>query len=891
MPVLSRLVGVWRTLVRPARLERNLDEELQGYVEGLADRYARDGMSPQAARRAALIEVGGIEQVKERVRDARLGAGLESVLQDLRHAVRGLRRDPGFAATAILTLALGIGASVGVFSIVRAVLLCPLPYHDPDRLVFVWNTNSEGLSTTFSSGRLLDLRRRVRSLSGVAGIGHVPVNLLEGDRAERLLGATVSTNFFEVMGVPPLLGRTFDVGREQQRTVILTHGLWMRRFAGDPAIVGRRIRLDAGVYTVAAVMPAGFMWRVVASAPYHGPQPELWIPAPRMEVPPLPSGMGGERLTESRRVAYLRAVARMAPGRSLADVNAELNVLAAQLARQYPDTDKGPGLRAVPAIAQFAGDVRRPLLLLLGAVGMVLAIACANVANLLLGRTVARRGEIAIRLSLGAGWVRLTRQFLVEGLVLSSLAAVAGVLVGRWTLSSLVALSPIDIARLGDTRIDGAVLAFAVLAAIATGVVLALVPAIDSLRLPTLMHEASLRASRRSRSTRGGALLVGEVAMAVTLVVGAGLLVRSLVELRRVDVGIDNPGQVLSFGLSIGGERARTPGQQEAFYRETLEKITSLPEVGAAGATLALPMGGDENNSPVWVDGQPPSEPGKEELVSFQSITPGYFRALGLRMLAGRDVLGADGATSPKVVVVNGTFARRHWGSVSPLGQRLRLGIGPGTDLITIVGVVQDVRQAGPSTPPRPEVFVPASQQPFPFMSFVVRADADPRRLVPALRAAVASIDATQPIADVRTMDDYLQDGLAQPRFLAALLTGFGALALLLAAIGVYGVASWSVIKRRREIGVRMAVGATPRQIAKMVLREGGARLAIGFAIGTGAAIGLSRLLTGLLYGVRPADPTTYAAALAILTGVAIAALWLPAYRASRVEASTVLRE
>ena len=434
-------------------------------------------------------------------------------------------------------------------------------------------------------------------------------------------------------------------------------------------------------------------------------------------------------------------------------------------------------------------------------------------------------------------------------------------------------------------------LLFAALSAMATGLVLAMVPAIDSRRLPVLTCEASLRSSRRSRGARSGALLVGEVAMAVTLVIGASLFVRTLVELQRVDVGIASPGEILSFGVSIGGERARTPVQQAAFYRETLEKIVGLPQVRAAGATLALPMSGDDNACPVWFEGQPPPQPGKVELVSFQSITPGYFRTLGLGLLDGRDIQAGDTADSPKVVVVNEAFARRHADGASLVGRRVRVPMGSPAALWTIVGIVQDVHQTGPSVPPRPEVFVPASQAPFPFMWFVVRADGEPRRLTPAIRAAVASVDPTQPIADVRTMDDYLQDGLAQPRFLAVLLTGFGALALLLAAIGVYGVTNWSVVERRREIGVRMAVGATSRQVAGMVLRQGSTRLLLGLALGTAAAIGLSRFLSGLLYGVRAADPISYGATLLILSAVAAAALWLPAYRASRVEAATALRE
>ena len=765
------------------------------------------------------------------------------------------------------------------------MLLRPLPWGNPEQIVFVWD-EADGVSTTLSPARLLDLRKRATGLSGLAGFSEIPVNLLGGGTPERLLAATVSTDFFEVLGVKPYLGRTFDVGREHQRAVVLSHGLWERRFGGDRSIVGREIVLDSGSHTVAGVMPPDFSWLPRAGA---GPKPELWVPAPVREVPALPTGTQVNRLAEQRDVSYIGAVARLAPGRGLREVNAGLAVLARELTAEHPDTDTH-GLRAVPAMRQVAGDARTPLLLLLGAVGMVLAVACANVANLLLGRMLARRGEMAVRLALGAGRTRLARQFLVEALVLSGIAAGLGVLLAQATLTSLIALSPADVPRLGETRIDAAVLGFAILLALGTAVVLAVVPVMDVGRSPATLGEASRRTSGRHGRGRT-VLLVGEVAAAVLLVIGAGLLIRTFVGLQRVNTGISRPEEVLSFNLLIGAERASAPGKLAPFYQDVLDRVRGLPQVRAAGAALTLPMSGDDFNTSVYLEGRPVPPKGRADRAGFQAITPGYFQALGLRLVEGRDVGLADGADAPKVVVVNETFARRFWGRESPLGRRLKFGPGAGAAMRTVVGVVQDVRHRGPAEPPRAELFLPVAQSPFPSMAFAVRVDGDPLSLAPAVRAAVAALDPAQPIADVQTLETYVRGSTAQARFLARLLAGFGGLALLLAAVGVYGVMSWSVVERRREIGVRVAVGATPLSIAALVAREGGLRLGIGLAIGSAAALGLGRLLSGVLFDVQAADPVTYLSTLVILALAGVCSLWLPAYRASRTNPVVVLRE
>lgn len=889
MPLWPRVRSFARTLFGGSRLDTDLDEELKAYVDELTERHVRRGMSPSEARRAALLASGGIDQTKEQVRDARIGAAVESVVRDVRLAWRGLRRQPGFTIVAVAILALGIGANVAIFSIVHAVVLRPLPYTDPARLVFVWDSQPEEGLTTLTPGRLTDLRARASTLAGVAGIGHVPVTLIGRGDPERLLAASVSSNFFQVLGVRAALGRTFEPGPGAQQSLVLSHGLWTRRFAADPAIVGRAIVLDDRPWTVVGVMPADFVWPVIAAGgTYRGPHPELWLAAPRREVPAIPVDSPSD-YAASRQLSYLRAVARLAPGVTEADVANELSVLSRRLAAEYPDSDRNRAFATIPAAQQISGAFRRPLLLLLGAVVLVLVIACANVANLVLGRTLARRGEIAVRMALGAGRRRLVRQFVTEGLLLTAVGAAGGVALAQFTLRALIALCPADIVRLDETRIDPLVMLFAVGLALATGMALGLVPIVQLRRnAATDLREAGRGASRGSARVRG-LLVVGEVALAAMLVVGATLLVRSLVSLQSVDVGIDRPAGVLAFDLFLSGQKARHRPQQVAFYERALDAIRRLPGVRSAGAALTLPIGGDDFGSAVQVEGEPAAEPGREVRYGFQVVTPGYFRTLGIPVLAGRDVQVSDSADAPPVALVNEAFARRHWPGGRALGHRIRTN--PSSSWMTVVGVVRDVRHLGPSKPARPEFYVSHQQLSFSFMAIVVRADGDPLALAPAVRRTIAGLDATQPIAGVNTMAGHLRDALAVPRFLAVVTATFGTLSLLLAGLGIYGVMAWSVVERRREIGTRMAMGASPASIASVVLRQGGLLVGVGAAAGIALSSALGRLMSSQLHGVTGADATACAAALAMLATVAGVSLWLPAYRASRVDPVNVLRE
>jgi len=885
----ARIRSLARTLFAGARLDRDLDDELRAAVEELAERREREGLSPADARRAAVLACDGVEQTKERVRDVRIGAGLESVFGDIRLGWRGLRRQPGFALVAIATLAIGIGANVAIFSVVRAVLIEPLPYADPSRLVFVWDRSAEQPYDTLTPGRLTDLRQRARTLSAVAGIAHTSVTLIGRGDPERVLAASVSSNFFAVLGAGAAVGRTFVPGSEDVRSVVLSHGLWVRRFAADPAIVGRPILLGDSSWTVVGVMPAEFVWPVISTgSSYRGPHPEMWLAAPRAEVPVLSFAFPGD-YTVSRTVSYLRAVARMAPGASEAAVASELERISRQLEAEHPASDKGRSLVTVSAARQITGSYRRPLLVLLGAVALVLVVSCANVANLLLARTLARRGEISIRMALGAGRRRLVRQFVTESLMLTAIGAGAGVALAQLTRQTLIVLCPADVVRLDHTRIDPMVLSFAVGLALVTGLVLGLVPLLQ-LRKDAggAARDAGRWATRSSERSRR-LLVVGEVAVAVTLVIGATLLVRSFLALRAVDVGIERPERLLTFDIFLNGEQARQRPLQAAFFERVLDGIRKLPGVRTAGAAVTLPIGGDDFGTAVLVDGEPPAAPGHEERNGLQVVTPGFFQALGVPVLAGRDVQASDEADAPGVALVNQTFARRHWPGQSALGRRIR--IGSAAPWLTVVGVVRDLRHLGPSHPARPEVYMPHRQSPFSFMAIVVRTDGDPVAFAPAIRRVIAGVDPSQPIANVNTMAGHLRDSMAAPRFLAVVTGLFGALALVLAGLGVYGVMAWSVVQRRREIGTRIAIGASASEIAFGVLRQGGVLVAGGAVAGVALSAALGRVLSHVLDGVPAADLPASAAALALLSVVAGISLWLPAHRASRVDPAFVLRE
>jgi len=769
------------------------------------------------------------------------------------------------------------------------VLLRPLPYRNASELVFVWSTSAAFPREPLTPGRLVDFREQMTSFSAFAGISQIPFNIVGSGDPERVSGSSVSSSFFDVLGVSPLLGDTFHTNAADDRAVVLSHRLWSTRFGSDRAIVGRTITLNGTARTVVAVMPPSFDWPVVTASPGTFDGPQLWVPGTSRDIPRMPIERAGD-LAANRDAGYLRAVARLRNGITIDQANHEAGLVAERLARQYPNQDGGRGATVIPLREQFVGHVRRPMLVLLAAVAFVLAIACANIASLLLGRSAARRREIAVRVALGASRSRLVRQLLTESTLLAAGSALIGLVFAWWISRWLAALSTPGLERV-NVVIDAPVLIFTAIIALVTGIVCGIAPAwhVSTGALTIDLVEGGTRGSAGRRTGRArDVLVVAEMAIALVLLVGAGLMLRSFHELSHVETGIDTRN-LLTFDMFLSGERAQSQARQVALYDDALRLIGALPGVTEAGAAVTLPIGGDDFAAGFTIEGAPLPPPGQEPRAGYQVVTPRYFRTMGIPILAGRDFTASDTRDTQPVVMVNQTFARQQWSDADPIGKRMRIGRADG-QWMTVIGVVGDIRHLGPATPPRPEFYQPHSQRSFPFMAFVVRTAGPPQHLVPAIRSAVTSLDAAQPISGVNTMDDHIARSLARPRILSTLIASFGALALLLAIVGIYGVMAYAVSQRTQEIAIRTALGASPGEVVGLVLRKAALLSAAGIGCGLALTVAATRALAGLLFEVTPTDAPTYAAVVTLLAFVALLAAAIPAIRAARIDGAQVLR-
>jgi putative ABC transport system permease protein len=880
-------------------LDQDVRDELAFHLEQRQQEYADRGLEPSAAHAAARRRFGNVEEIatacrgidEARERNERRASLLIDLRYDLIYAVRSLKASPSFTLVALLTLMLGIGANTAIFSVINAVMLRPLPFRDEGRLVFLWSTSPSTSRDGLTPGRLKDFRERFTLTEGIAGLSQLTMNLTGSGDPERLAGSSVSSNFFDVLGVAPLLGDTFHAGRADDRDVVLSYGLWMRRFAADRGIVGRDVTINGTARRVVAVMPAAFSWpSITARGSSSGPLPELWVPGTHEDIPRTMNEDPNERLAASRQMAYLRAVVRLKPGVTIAQAQQEADALAAAIARDHRE-DTGYGAMLQPLREQFFGDVRKPLLVLLVAVAFVLAIACANAASLLLGRAVARHKEMAIRLALGATRGRIVRQLVTESIVLALGGAAGGLLLAWWGRAWLIASAPGGILRVEQTALDARVLGFTILVAIVTGVLFGLVPArqVTGGRVSSDLSEGSGRGTAGRRAGRTRDLLVAaQIGVALVLLVGAGLLLRSFSALSHVDTGIDTRN-LLTFELVLN--RKDDPDRQVAFYRDALQKIAALPGVRSAGAAVTLPIGGDAFGIPIEVEGQPRPQQGQEPRMGYQVVTPAYFATMGMRIREGRDIRESDTADQARVILVNETMARQVWHDGSPLGRRVRVAGIDSAAWMTVVGVVADIRHLGPANPPRPELYQPVMQRPFSFMTFVVRTSGDPYTLTGPIRAAIASIDPIQPVSGLRTMDEHVARALSRPRFLSTLVAGFGGLALALSIVGIYGVMAYSVAQRTREIAIRAALGASRAHVLGMILTKALWLSLAGVAGGLAAAAWLTRALTGLLFGVTATDPGTYVIVSALLVLVALVAGGVPAVRALRIDGAVALRQ
>jgi len=805
---------------------------------------------------------------------------MQKLWQDLRYGVRMLYKNRGFTSVALLALALGIGANTAIFSVVNSVLLRPLPFRDPQRLIMIWENYQQrgGPEREWAApADFRDFRDQAQSFEHVAALVGWGPTLTGQDEPEDLQGAAVSHDTFAMLGVEPALGRAFTADEDRagaERVAVLSHNLWQRRFGSDPAIVGKNLTLGGESYTVIGVMPRGFSFPILKDT-------EIWRPI-TSALAAIPGC--------DRGCVILRVIAKLNPGVTLEAARAEMTALTSRLAEQYPESNKGVGATLVPLHEQLVGDVRPAMLVLLGAVGLVLLIACANVANLLLARAAAREKEVAIRAALGASRARLIRQHLTESLVLAMIGGAVGLLLAFWIVDLLVSFAPKGTPRLDEIAIDPIVLAFTCGVALLTGLVFGLAPALLSSRtnFNSALKEGGRDTSASSRGARvRSALVVSEVALALMLLVGAALLIKSFVNLQRVNPGF-NPKDVVR--VDVGLPRTRYPerNQSATFYKQLLDRIAALPGIQSAGAVSNLPLSGGGTDSDFGIEGRAPAEPGQNPVAWYSSVTPGYFRAMGIRLLRGRVFTEADNADAPKTVLISETMARRYFPDEDPVSKRLVFG--GGSDPREIVGVISDVKFFGLNLDARPSMYFPHAQTPARGMSLVVRTQGDPLTLAAAIRGQVSALDRDLAVSNVMTMEQLVGVSLAEPRFTLLLLGAFAAVAMLLSAIGVYGVVSYSVTQRSHEIGVRMALGAQMSDVLKLVVGQEMTLVLGGVGLGLIAAFALSRVMESLLFGVSATDVTTFAFTSVILAGVALAACFIPARRALKVDPMVALR-
>jgi putative ABC transport system permease protein len=802
------------------------------------------------------------------------------MLNDLRSAVRGLRREPGATFLIVLTLALGVGANTAIFSIVNGVLLTPLAYSAPERIVVVQELSARGAVVGNAPANFLDLTRRSRSFEVLAAMREDTFELTGERESAHLDGAHVTTQFFDVFGIAPIMGRTFRPGddvRGREGRVVLSHDAWQGQFSADPKIIGRLVHLNGHAYTVTGVMPAGFR---------YGVDLNVWALATD-GVPPSPIEIDGP-LSANREVRYFDVVGRLRSSVALETARQEATAIAREIADAHRQTSEGLNYR-VRSLHDFTvGDVRFALLVLLASVALVLLIACANVASLLLARAAARQREVAVRSALGATRAQIVRLFLTESLVLAVLGGGLAIAVSAWSLDALRALAATAVPRAETITLDYRVAAFTAALTILSAVIFGLAP-LGLLRHFGL-HEA-IKATGRSAGSRATSRLrqtfvVGEVALAVVLLVGAGLMVRSLWALLSVDVGIRTTG-VTAAMLPLPVNRYPTLEQQADAYQRVLGRIRQQPGVSAAAVAFPLPFQSKGSSASFSVEGQPPTSRANRPSALFNTVSPGYFRTLGIPLLRGRDFVEADREKSMPVVIVTRAFVERYLpGKQDPVGRRLLFG----TDPFTIVAVVGDFRRDSLDQPPEPMVFMPYRQFSLPFMSVVVRSAAPQSAVTTLIRQEMRAIDRDVALAEVTTLDEARGKTMAQPAFRAKALVLFGGLALLLASIGVYGLLSQSVAQRTRELGVRIAVGATPADVYRLVIGEGLRLTAVGLGAGVLMALAASRAISALLYGIAPTDGATFATVIGTLAAVAVMASYLPARRAMRVNPIETLR-
>jgi putative ABC transport system permease protein len=799
---------------------------------------------------------------------------MQTLLQDLRYGARLLLAQPGFTLIIVFTLALGIGANTTIFSVVNAVLLRPLPYKEPDRLMTIWESfrNVPGVQNPVAPSNFIDWRNQNQSFEEMVPFSSGPVSLTEAGEPEKAIAVYTSDSFLHLLGVEALIGRAFTAGEithpGEIKVVVISSGLWQRRFGGEPGVIGKVVKIDGNPVTIIGVMPPSFQYPTNAI--------DLWVPT-----------MMSPQVSGTRQAHYLRVLGRLKPGVTVQQARADLEAIAARLSVQYPDSNRLIGASINPLHDQLVGDMRLALLMLLAATGLVLLIACVNVANLLLARAGGRHTEIAVRLALGASRWRIVRQILTESALLAVIGGLTGLLLAWWSVPALVALTPASIAQAKSASLDARVLAFALAASLLTALVFGLVPALQATK-PDL-HEALKEGSRKTSGTGRGlarsALVIAEISMALVLLVGGGLLIRSFSRLSNVEPGF-RPAHLLTLEVLPPYTKYGDTNSRAAFYDQLLERVGALPGVEAAAVVTSLPTKGDLGDMTYITEQKGPI---KVVVAVPRAISRGYFHTLGAPLVAGREFNAQDTPQVPGVAIINEATARWAWPGEDPIGKRMKMGVET-MPWLTVVGVVKDMRlRLG--LKPMAQVYLPYSQSPaFGPRDLVLRTKSDPESLAPMVRREVWAIDKDQPVSNIRSMEGLLADSIERPRFNMLLLAIFSLIALVLAAIGIYGVMSYTVTQSTREIGIRMALGAQAGDVLKLVVGRGLLLTMIGVALGLAGAVALTRLMGTLLYGVTTTDPLTYIGVSVLLVIVANVACYLPARRAIRVDPMIALR-
>lgn len=885
-----------KSLFRRNKVESELAEELQAHIERETEKLASRGLPRDEAHRRARLSFGGFDKVNEECREARGIYLFETSLQDLRYAARTLRKNPGFTAVIVLTLALGIGASTAVFSIVNSVLLKPLPYPAAQQIVFPWRLAPHGIQLGYDEipwGRpeFLLLAKEAKAFQFLGAFKSDSFNLTNAGDPVRVNGLRASSGVFPALGVEPILGRFFSDEEDtagHEHVAILSYSLWQEQFGGDPAIVGRSVELNASAYTVVGVMPAGFSFPHVEEMPpgfTFERDVRLWVPLALSTGPVIP----GEP-------SELAIVARMAGGISVSRAQAEMNLMTKRIEDFY-GVKQAAGwfdTRVTPLAQQVTGDTRRPLLLIFSAVGIVLLIACSNIASLVLARTLARNREFTLRAALGAGRFRVARQLLTESLLPSIIGGAVGVASAETAIHFVKVFGPANLPRLQEVAVDFRVLAFATGCSILTGILFGLAPAIgmSQINLAESLNQGGQRLSAGgARSGIRKTLLVCEIALAFVLVIVAGLLTQSFFRLLSVDAGF-RADHVLTFELSL--PELKYPDQQHiaTLYQRALRSLQSQPGIESAAIVETLPIGGATESTGIRIPDWTPPNSGVRRYANYTIASPGFFATVGAPILRGREFLESDAATAMPVTVINEAMAKKFWPGQDPIGKQVAPW-SPQYPLATIVGIAANVKHLSLREEPGPEMYVPYTQKAWPSlltMDVVVRTRLDVSSAVTSARNAIHAVDAELPIANIRPLASLVDDSVAQPKFSMLLLAAFGAFALLLACVGIYGVISYSVAQRTREIGVRVALGASRSNIFRMILGQGARLAGFGTAIGVAAALAVTRMMSSFLYEVRPTDPATFAAVCVILLSVAALACYLPARRARRVDPLVALR-